>query len=788
MSIASRPISFMKSIVFVMAGALMAEGALGAGSAVTITFTEHGIPHINAANFHALGYGYAYAAARVDLCALSEVFVDVAGRRAADFGAGEVAVNSPGGRQPDNVVSDLAIRLRVNSRLMASQRQGLSPDARDVVEGYAAGFNKYLADTPKDRRPAACRDAQWVRPIASDDVLRRVANAVLLTGFFDQALFDAHPPIPGAQMGALASPPSRDPAMAAADAGSNAYAFGGTRTENGRGLLVGNPHWYWTAPSRFMQAHLTVAGKYDVMGVSVIGMPLINIGYNASLAWTHTVATDARATVFQLKLDPTNPTRYIVDGRSIPMRPEAVAIDARREDGTIRSISHIYWMTKYGPVVESTQLPWTGTVAYALADGNATNNRYLRQLLEVGSSSNVHVLKHRLAATMGLVWVNTLAADSRGNVLFADFSSIPDVTTATFQSCAISMTFPQASVAVVLDGSRSECRWRIDPHQPAPGVMPAHDKPSLVSRDYVLNSNSSYWMVNGERRLEGYSPAVGKERAPPNIRSRQAVVQAAEFFAGTDGNRPRIPDMKRIEGILFSNRDHMAELVLDDLIGQCRVNPSVTTKDGRVHDLLEACDILAAWDRKDELTSVGAQIFREFSRQVRVPGEEDAATAADFWGTSFDPADPVNTPKGLLTTTRAPLEALARGVDRLEQNGVALNASLGDIQFIERAGRRIPLHGGLIFNRISLTLQHGGYTEPMGSADSYIQVVAFDAHGPVADTLLVNSQSSDEGSPWYADQAPLYVQKQWLRPPFTPSEVSAAAIEPPTHLVAPNRL
>lgn len=117
-------------------------------------------------------------------------------------------------------------------------------------------------------------------------------------------------------------------------------------------------------------------------------------------------------------------------------------------------------------------------------------------------------------------------------------------------------------------------------------------------------------------------------------------------------------------------------------------------------------------------------------------------------------------------------------------NGLRAPASrwthpLGDIQFIERNGKRIPLHGGLIFNRISLTLKAGvGYTEPMGTADSYIQVVTFDEHGPVADILLVDSQSGDSDSPWFADQAELYSRKKWVRAPFTRAEIASHKIAP----------
>lgn len=38
--------------------------------------------------------------------------------------------------------------------------------------------------------------------------------------------------------------------------------------------------------------------------------------------------------------------------------------------------------------------------------------------------------------------------------------------------------------------------------------------------------------------------------------------------------------MSRLESLLFSNRDYLAELVLDDLLQACTRNPVIVTPDG----------------------------------------------------------------------------------------------------------------------------------------------------------------------------------------------------------------
>src|SRR3546814_9207565 len=60
---------------------------------------------------------------------------------------------------------------------------------------------------------------------------------------------------------------------------------------NGRGLLLGNPHYPWHGILRFCQMHLTIPGKMDVMGVSLPGVPAVAIGFTKDFAWSHTVNT-----------------------------------------------------------------------------------------------------------------------------------------------------------------------------------------------------------------------------------------------------------------------------------------------------------------------------------------------------------------------------------------------------------------------------------------------------------------------------------------------------------------
>jgi acyl-homoserine-lactone acylase len=113
---------------------------------------------------------------------------------------------------------------------------------------------------------------------------------------------------------------------------------------------------------------------------------------------------------------------------------------------------------------------------------------------------------------------------------------------------------------------------------------------------------------------------------------------------------------------------------------------------------------------------------------------------------------------------------------------------LGDVQFVVRKDARIPLPGGATYSALHATLVPKlGYTEPIQPSNSYIQVVTFDATGPVADAILASSQTPDPDSPFYDDQTWAYSRHKWVRLPFTRQAIEAAAIGPATVLQVPSR-
>ena len=97
----------------------------------------------------------------------------------------------------------------------------------------------------------------------------------------------------------------------------------------------------------------------------------------------------------------------------------------------------------------------------------------------------------------------------------------------------------------------------------------------------------------------------------------------------------------------------------------------------------------AAWDRTTNTDSRGALLFDRFWR-----GLTAAVPAAQLWKVPFSAADPVRTPNTLNTDAPGFATALADAVAELRAAGIALDAPLGEHQFVVRNGKRIPVPGG----------------------------------------------------------------------------------------------
>ena len=507
-------------------------------------------------------------------------------------------------------------------------------------------------------------------------------------------------------------------------------------------MLLANPHWPWAGHARYYQVQLTIPGILDVAGASVSGTPVVEIGHTRGVAWTHTVSTAQRHTLFQLDLVPGKPTSYLVDGRAEPMTRQNVTVTVRGADGRLSTVKRTLYGSRYGPVLAT---GWTAKTAFAIRDVNAGNLRSMNEWLAIGSAQNIAQLRAAQDSYQGNPFTNTIAVDAGGTAYFADASVVPHVTDAKAKRCIDSAQgkalYPEI---FVLDGSRSACNWGSDRGAIERGIFAPSRVPRLTRTDYVANSNQSPWLTNPAAPLTGY-PAIfgdiGTEREP---RTRLGLDMIAQRLAGTDGlGAPRFT-LSTLQATMLANRNYSAELVRSDVVAMCRAHPVLTAGDGTRVDVRAACDTLARWDGRADAGSRGEALWERFfdDSLLRVP---------------FDPAHPLTTPRGIDGNDPQARRAFADAVRY-------------------HSGRRAPRWAGITLHGCPEEKGCFNAIEADGRSihgSSFIMAVELTPHGPRARTILTHSQSANPASPHHRDQTVLFSRKHWVTERFTEAEINA---------------
>ncbi|MFJ6793596.1 penicillin acylase family protein [Streptomyces sp. NPDC091268] len=773
----------------------------------TIRYTEYGIPHIIASNWEGLGTGYGYAAAKDNICALADTYLMVNAQRSRHLGPDGKA--SPGENQntTTNLNSDLYFQRmnddRVVERLIDQPApNGPEPKVKEAIRGYVKGYNRYLAETGAHNiSDPACRGAAWVRPITELDVYRH-AHAEIIMGSAD-ALLDgqvnaapavapaAAPPAPSAEAAAKTAAETaakiRD-AMAAGrqqSMGSNALAVGSQGVSGATGMMLANPHFPWQGKNRMWQSQLTIPGEVNVVGASLLGFPAVNIGHNDDVAWSHTVATVAPFGLFDVQVDPLNPTDYLVDGAWQPMTSQQVAVDVLKADGSVGRVTRTLWSTRYGPITTSMQgvpLPWVVS-AHAVRDVNRDNLRALNTWFHLDQAKDVHEVVNTLETTQGVPFFNTVAADRKGNALYADIQATPNITDEHAGSCLTqtgqllfnqALRLPNVPPVSIFDGKRSACDWPDDPNAVAPGLLDPHKQPRLIRSDFAGNANDSPWLANPEQPLS-YPRVMGDTAAPRSLRTQELILTAQNRINGTDGLPGRGFTPETMRQLLFADNSRAADLALDATVRMCQSVPfGLILVDGNLVNVSEACPILAAWRSHDfTADSRGSWLFENYWYFL---GGGQAVEKMP-WRVPFDPKDPLHTPNSLDPGSSAVRDAFGRAVLALRNAGVPLNAPLSAVQKVTRGGEEIPIHGSLtelgVLNVVTPGLVDGRLDIVFGS--SFIQVVRFTADGPPqTSSVLAYSQSADPTSPHHADQTKLFSTGRWVTERFTEEQIAAS--------------
>lgn len=335
--------------------------------AVEILYDGAGVPHVDATTQLGAYYGQGWATAADRLFQLELLRRSASGRLADCFGAKALA-------------GDCFQRSLAFDRLVGTAVRQLAHEARDRIEAYCLGVNRYADAHPwppefdilsLEPEPWTVEDvlhigmlrslvnASWRADLVRAEVVARAGpeRARHLFARYGMPDAGAESLVPGdvdAEAFSDCLELVRDSEAALqlvglqhVDTGSNTWAVDGSRTRSGRPLLANDLHMGFVVPNPSFLVRLRAPGL-DVRGVSIPGMPGVLVGHNQHIAWGATALMADAQDVFVEELD-ADGERYRFRDEWLPLErweEEIPVRDARSERLTVR-------LTHHGPLVRA---------------------------------------------------------------------------------------------------------------------------------------------------------------------------------------------------------------------------------------------------------------------------------------------------------------------------------------------------------------------------------------------------------------------------------------------------
>ena len=342
-----------------------------------------GIPHIYGETDADVAFGLGYAQAQDHLIPMLLSYRMAKGEAAEILG-------------PEWIESDFKSRLWRIDHLAGEQYGVISETTRALIGGFVDGVNHYI-DIHRQGMPG------WVRPIRGTDV---VASSRWLALLFAEV--SGSPELASKGLA---------PTMAGAF-GSNQFALAPRRTMEGNGIAGGDLHLPWTIPFRLYEAHLKSRAGLNVSGATFFGWPVIVTGHNARVAWSFTANDADIFDLYEEKLDPANPRRYVFEREKqrISVRKERVKVSSQNG---VEEVTRELQYSQHGPIYKVVD-NW----AYAARTTADDITDLIGQLYQMNSARDLQTFRVALAR-LEVPLFNVTYTDIDGNLYYAFLSRTP---------------------------------------------------------------------------------------------------------------------------------------------------------------------------------------------------------------------------------------------------------------------------------------------------------------------------------------------------------------------------
>jgi len=398
----------------VAATALLLAGGVSAASAqsaldhqrwiaqaaqVTIARDDRGVAHVHGKTDANAVFGMVYAQAEDDFSRIERNYLVTLGRLAEAEGESQI-------------FADLRYRLFLDPEELKTMYASSPAWLRTLMDAWADGLNYYLATHPDVQPRVITRFEPWMALSFTEGSIGPDIERVSLgnlTTFYNTPVVASSNEVPHTQMAMVdvdAVPPRNDDP----DRGSNGIAIAPSHTQDGKALLLINPHTSFYFRSVL---HMTSDEGLNVYGAATWGQPFIYQGFNENAGWMHTSSAVDNVDEFSELIvnGGDGSLSYQYGGDLRPVTTKMITLSYRTTTGGLAQRTFKTYATHHGPIVRETGGRW---IAFALMNKpvEALQQSFLRtKTRDYAEYIQVANLKANSSN-------NTLFADSSGNIAF----------------------------------------------------------------------------------------------------------------------------------------------------------------------------------------------------------------------------------------------------------------------------------------------------------------------------------------------------------------------------------
>ena len=537
---------------------------------VTVIRDNWGIPHIYGKTDADAVFGLLYAQCEDDFKRVEMNYIEKLGRMAEVKGEHELQ-------------NDLYIKLIIDSAEAVADYKR-SPDwLKKLLNAYADGINFYLYKHPAVKPVLLNRFQPWYPLLWTDGSIGAISTGDVTP---DDVKNFYLPEIPSV---AKIPTPEEDKTT-----GSNGFALGPSRTENGTAILYINPHvTFYFRP----EVHMVSEEGLNVYGAVTWGQFFIYQGFNEYCGWMHTSSNVDVADMYTEKIISKSGKFFYEYNKALkPVLSKKITLTVKTNNAvTLKTVTAYF--TQHGPVMTKRNNQWISVKGY---------NRSLTGLIQSWQRTKAKGFEDykKIMELRGNTSNNTVFADNRGYIAYWHGNYVPK-------------RDAKFNWGKAVDGSTSATEWK--------GL---HELDEIVhvynpQSGWIQNCNSTPFTVSG-------SSSPKKENFPaymaPDGENFRGINAARLLGAAKDFT------IDKVIAAGYDTKLSAFEILIPALINA--FDKSITPTDSLYFQLIIPTNILRKWDYRCAENSVATTLAVEWAQKLNAAirkanineGEEDQVT------------------------------------------------------------------------------------------------------------------------------------------------------------------